>query len=79
LNKKVQIQDLGTKDFKGTWDYQEQLFKNYFLFVEHPHVYTLGKSGDVSNLLLDEKQLTEKGAKFYKIIFLQTYINTCVF
>ena len=40
---------------------------NYFLFVEHPHVYTLGKSGDMSNLLLNEQQLTEKGASFYKI------------
>lgn len=41
--------------------------QNYFLFVEHPHVYTLGKSGDFSHLLLNEKQLTEKGATFYKI------------
>jgi len=40
---------------------------NYFLFVEHPHVYTLGKSGDLSNLLLSEKQLEAKGARFYKI------------
>ncbi|WP_338376222.1 lipoyl(octanoyl) transferase LipB [uncultured Flavobacterium sp.] len=40
---------------------------NYFLYVEHPHVYTLGKSGDLSNLLLSEKQLAEKGATFYKI------------
>lgn len=40
---------------------------NYFLFVEHPHVYTLGKSGDLSNLLLNEKQLKEKEATFYKI------------
>jgi lipoyl(octanoyl) transferase len=40
---------------------------NYFLFVEHPHVYTLGKSGDLSNLLLNEEQLKEKGATFYKI------------
>lgn len=40
---------------------------NYFLFVEHPHVYTLGKSGDFSNLLINEKQLTEKGAQFFKI------------
>ncbi len=86
MNKTIEIQDLGLKDYKQTWDYQEQLFKgivdtkiknrredaglktnNYFLFVEHPHVYTLGKSGDVSNLLLDEQQLTEKGATFYKI------------
>lgn len=86
MNKTVQLQDLGTKDFKETWDYQETLFKaildakiknrredagiitdNHFLFVEHPHVYTLGKSGDMSNLLLSESQLTEKGATFYKI------------
>ncbi|WP_109302715.1 lipoyl(octanoyl) transferase LipB [Aquimarina sp. AU474] len=40
---------------------------NYFLYVEHPHVYTLGKSGDVSNLLLSEEQLKEKEATFYKI------------
>ncbi|NDI98386.1 lipoyl(octanoyl) transferase LipB [Flavobacterium sp. LaA7.5] len=40
---------------------------NYFLYVEHPHVYTLGKSGDIENLLLNEKQLAEKGAVFYKI------------
>ncbi len=39
---------------------------NYFLFVEHPHVYTLGKSGDISNLLLNEQQLKERGISFYK-------------
>lgn len=85
MNKKVQLQNLGRKDYKETWDYQEELFSsivadklqkrtqpdietaNYFLFVEHPHVYTLGKSGDFSNLLLSEKQLEAKGATFYKI------------
>jgi len=86
MNKKVAIQDLGLKDYKETWDYQELLFQqtvdlkiknrreetlletpNHFLFVEHPHVYTLGKSGDISNLLVDEKQLSARGAKFYKI------------
>ena len=41
--------------------------KNYLLFVEHPHVYTLGKSGDEKNLLLNEKQLTDKNANYYKI------------
>ena len=40
---------------------------NHFLFVEHPHVYTLGKSGDPSNLLLNEAQLKAKGAVFYTI------------
>lgn len=86
MNKTIAIQDLGLKDYKAAWDYQETLFKeildikvqnrrdntqletpNYFLFVEHPHVYTLGKSGDMSNLLLNEAQLTQKGATFYKI------------
>lgn len=41
--------------------------KNYFLFVEHPNVYTLGKSGDLSNLLINEQQLKEKEATYYKI------------
>lgn len=41
--------------------------KNYLLFVEHPHVYTLGKSGNEKNLLLNEQQLFEKGALYYKI------------
>lgn len=40
---------------------------NYLIFCEHPHVYTLGKSGDLSNLLLDEKGLVEAQAVFYKI------------
>jgi len=86
MNKKIQLQDLGSKDYKSTWEYQEEIFKdivdlkiknrreeldlptpNYLLFVEHPHVYTLGKSGDLENLLLNEKQLEAKGATFYKI------------
>ena len=86
MNKNIQFQDLGSKDYKATWEYQEDLFReivdlkiknrreetnlitpNYFLFVEHPHVYTLGKSGDLENLLLSEKQLAAKRATFYKI------------
>lgn len=41
--------------------------KNHLLFVEHPHVYTLGKSGDQSHLLINENQLEEKKAAYYKI------------
>src|SRR5690606_13647701 len=86
MNRKIDLQDLGTKDYKETWEYQEALFQNivdtkirnrregthdqtpnHFLFVEHPHVYTLGKSGDMGNLLVDETVLERKGAKFYKI------------
>ncbi|MBT8285639.1 MAG: lipoyl(octanoyl) transferase LipB [Flavobacteriaceae bacterium] len=86
MNKKVAIEHLGLKDYKETWDYQEELFQeilglkirnrregttlptpNHFIFVEHPHVYTLGKSGDIENLLVDEEQLKKRGATFYKI------------
>jgi lipoyl(octanoyl) transferase len=86
LNKQVEIQELGLKDYKETWDYQEILFNkildikiknrregtqlkttNYFLLVEHPHVYTLGKSGDLQNLLVSEEKLKEINATFYKI------------
>ncbi|RPD98517.1 lipoyl(octanoyl) transferase LipB [Aureibaculum marinum] len=85
-NKNIHLQDLGTKEYKETWNYQEELFDkiiqvkrknrnenlnlqtpNYFLFVEHPHVYTLGKSGDLNNLLLNQNQLKEKGIAFHKI------------
>ncbi len=85
MNKKVQLQDLGRKDYKDTWDYQEELFAaivaqkvakrerpeletdNHFLFVEHPHVYTLGKSGDLSNLLLAKNNWRKKGRHFIKL------------
>ncbi len=86
MNKQIIVKDLGHKDYKETWDYQESLFEeivelkrknraentnlptpNYFLFVEHPHVYTLGKSGHIENLLIDEAALAKKGASFYKI------------
>ncbi|MGX5687770.1 lipoyl(octanoyl) transferase LipB [Arcticibacter tournemirensis] len=40
---------------------------NYLIFTEHPHVYTLGKSGKQENLLLDEQGLEEKHASYYKI------------
>jgi len=41
--------------------------KNYLVFVEHPHVYTLGKSGKPEHLLLDEEGLKENDATYYKI------------
>ncbi|MBC7654760.1 MAG: lipoyl(octanoyl) transferase LipB [Oligoflexus sp.] len=41
--------------------------ENFLIFVEHPHVYTLGKSGKPENLLLNEHQLKEKHATYYKI------------
>ncbi|MBT4840699.1 MAG: lipoyl(octanoyl) transferase LipB [Flavobacteriaceae bacterium] len=86
MNKQLIIKDLGLKDYKETWDYQEDLFAktvalkvqnkkqatylptpNHFLFVEHPHVFTLGKSGNLDHLLVSEAVLREKEASFYKI------------
>ena len=40
---------------------------DYLLFCEHPHVYTIGKSGKQSNLLIDEKALKNRGASLFKI------------
>ena len=87
INKKVKFQDLGTKDYQPSWDYQEELLKqnldikihnrenpadlkktdNHLLFVEHPHVYTLGKSGHESNLLANENKLKEINATYIKV------------
>ena len=41
--------------------------QNYLLFVEHNHVYTIGKSGDYNNLLLNENSLQQKGIQLKKI------------
>jgi lipoyl(octanoyl) transferase len=41
--------------------------EHYLIFVEHPPVYTLGKSGSMDNLLLSETELTEKGIDFFPI------------
>jgi lipoyl(octanoyl) transferase len=46
---------------------EKQATPNYLIFCQHPHVYTLGKSGKLENLLLDEQGLTDKKATFFKI------------
>ena len=80
----VKYDDLGERDYKETWDYQERLFNakvaeksgkngaekktpDRLIFVEHNHVYTLGKSGSEQNLLLDYIQLKARNASFYHI------------
>lgn len=75
-------EDLGLKDYKASWDYQEEIHEqivadklatkksseiNRFLLVEHPHVYTLGKSGDEHNLLINGDFLKKIDAVYYKI------------
>jgi lipoyl(octanoyl) transferase len=88
LSYSVKYEDIGLKDYKETWDYQEKIFQRLvdkkknpgvivsrlekpesgtLIFVEHPHVYTLGKSGSENNLLLDLIQLQAKDATFYRI------------
>lgn len=77
---KCEFHDIGLKDYKETWDYQEELFDlvlrqkdenketiHHLIFCQHPHVYTLGKSGDEENLLINYIQLQARNAQFYKI------------
>lgn len=84
MSPKLIFEDLGKKDYKETWDYQEAIFNeiidykislkegksgspppNHLIFVEHPHVFTLGKSGSENNLLLNHIQLQAEEASFY--------------
>jgi len=46
---------------------EEPVPNNYLIFVEHPHVYTMGKSGKIENLLLTQDELAEKGVAYFKI------------
>ncbi len=57
--KKIHNRKASEEDVKET--------ENYLLFCEHPHVYTLGKSGSEANLLIGEAILKQKGATYYKI------------
>ena len=74
--------DLGLKEYKSCWDYQEDRLneivaekrktgnptdQNHFILVEHPHVYTLGKSGDEKNMLANADFLKKIDATYYKI------------
>jgi lipoyl(octanoyl) transferase len=67
--------DFQEKIFRGTVDQKISIRKgeidtpteNYILFCEHPHVFTLGKSGKKEHLLLNEQQLEDNHAKYYEI------------
>ena len=65
--QEVLFQDILDTKIKNRREQTSVATNNHFLFVEHPHVYTLGKSGDISNLLISENQLEDIGATFYKI------------
>ena len=81
MGKEIIYEDLGLIPYADAWDYQEKLFRNiveakrdditprppnHLLFCEHPHVYTLGKSGSEGNLLINEQTLKAAGATFYR-------------
>ena len=57
------------KIFNRKTEYPEERLttNNYLIFCQHPHVYTLGKSGSIENLLLDEQGLKDHYAQFYRI------------
>ena len=72
--------DLQQKGYKEVWELQEKLLEevksrkqnkediqHYLLFVEHPPVYTLGKSGDAANMLINTIELSRKQAEFIKV------------
>ncbi len=74
----VSIKHLGRTEYSEAWEIQKRLFEEllrqkregapeeqYVLFVEHPHVYTLGKSGHESNLLVNEQFLKQIGATYF--------------
>jgi len=80
--KLILFEDLGVMDYQEAWNYQEERFdalvdykgkpegksrpSQYLLFCEHPHVYTLGKSGDEHNLLIRQEFLKKIEATYYK-------------
>lgn len=81
--RKVRFQDVGLKHYKEIWDYQEQLLANniaikrsvvngsvpvnHLLFTEHYPVYTLGKNGDASHVLLNSSLRESMGIEYFQI------------
>lgn len=78
----INYHDIGLTEYHKAWDIQKEFFtsllhakqsgsdtsdKNHIIFCEHPHVYTLGKSGSSDNLLINNIQLQAKNATFFNI------------
>lgn len=79
MNRQIEFADWGMVEYNKAWIDQESVFNetinkkisgvatgNLLVFCEHPHVYTLGKSGDEHNMLLNYIQLQAKDATFVK-------------
>jgi lipoyl(octanoyl) transferase len=56
--------NLGSKEFLAGEEHPST--EHYLLFVEHPPVYTLGKSGSIENVLINDEMRTEKGIEFFR-------------
>jgi lipoyl(octanoyl) transferase len=81
MSRTVNYTDLGQKEYKAAWDFQEEVHSQTLklredtesnthcgtlIFCEHPHVYTLGKSGQQNNLLINEDFLRKINATYYQ-------------
>eukprot|EP01156_Anaeramoeba_ignava_P004989 Anaeramoba_ignava/a240873_4.p1 GENE.a240873_4~~a240873_4.p1 ORF type:complete len:103 (+),score=8.48 a240873_4:66-374(+) len=80
MENKIIYKDWGLLDYGESWKRQEVIFnkqleskkneqqtENTLVFVEHPHVYTLGKHGDRSNMLITDEMLEKIQATYYHI------------
>lgn len=79
----IEVLDCGVIDYGAAWERQQGFFddllnrpavggsaagaKGVLMLCEHPHVYTLGKSGKANNLLVSEAFLSSIGASYYRI------------
>ncbi len=76
----IKFLDWHTTDYGKSWEWQQEIFnkqierknnhqptEHYLIFVEHPHVYTLGKNGNQDNLLISEAFLKQINASYYKV------------
>jgi lipoyl(octanoyl) transferase len=81
MKQSVDFIDLGLKEYKVAWDFQEETLQHLLMmrgaeenaektgtliFCEHPHVYTLGKSGEQNNLLINDEFLKKINASYYQ-------------
>lgn len=81
MKHNIKTIDLGLKEYKEAWDFQEQLHESIvgeqgnnstesnagaLILCEHPHVFTIGKSGQVNNLLINDDYLKKINATYYK-------------
>jgi lipoyl(octanoyl) transferase len=67
--------DLGLTGYKDTWELQKKIhlykqqnkFNDVIITVEHPHVYTLGKTGDRNHILISDEEMKSSGISYYEI------------